>query len=378
MSLREPLEEAIQRAIDNTEPTPPPNEATTVHWVILPLLHAAGYSLTDIVLESTAQTSQRPDLTLLPGAEHEWYVEAKAWGRSLVPDKHLLQACNYATNRGKRWVILTNGAVWRIYDAHFVQAAPADRLVAEARLDQMEDMVRILTEISKERMLGGGLVAFTARTRLAAHLTRALKDPESLEVEAVWKQVRKHPTFTGATRAAVAAYFEDLQPVPPPRPPDPTDPPAEGSPTAPETDIPPPPPWSHAEGDLQSLRDLDSRGAAVAGVRPRQVHFPDGASEKVRTSRDVACSLLEWLDVRNQLPPIPFTASTRGDHYFVNISATHPKRPMREPVTLILRGRTAYLEGNRSAQNFVRRLCMLCEGAGVSPDEVKIETERGG
>jgi len=379
MSRREELEEAIQRALKNADP-PPPNEATTIHWIIFPLLHAAGYAPTDIVSESTDATSQRPDLTLLPGSEHEWYLEAKAWAKSLDPDKHLIQACNYATTRARRWVVLTNGSIWRIYDAHFVQAEPPDRLVAEARLDQTEDMVRLLTEISREHMVGGRLVAFTARARLAAHLTRALKDPGSPEIDAVWKQIRKHPPLSGATRAAVAAYFEDLQPATRPGPSSDPDDEHGGSGGAESgTDRPKPPPRRQPVEGLYSLRELDSKGATVTlGARPCRVRYPDGPVYEVRTWRDLACSLLRWLDGRDRLPPIPFTATSRGETYFVNVTATQPTGPMKGPVRMILGGRTVYLEGNRNAQNFVKCLCRLCEGAGVSPDEVKIETEERG
>lgn len=339
-------------------------------WIIVPLLHAAGYSSTDIVLESPDSTLQRPDLTLLPGTDKEWYLEAKACTKSLDPDKNLIQACNYATTRAQRWVVLTNGLVWRVYDAHYVQAEPADRLVAEARLNQTEDMVRFLTEISKEHMLAGGLVAFTTRARLAAHLTRALKDPQSPEIGLLCRQIRKHPMLTGATREAVAAYFKDLQPVPSPAGNGESD--GRGHPP---NGPAPKPPLNPVQGTY-TLSDLGSKDEALPiRTRPRSIRFPDGTLKEAKTWRYVACRFLEWLDSRNQLPPIPFTAAKHGRMYFVNTTDQHLSGPMRGPVRLILGGRTVYLEGNRSAQNIVRSLCQLCAGAGVSPDEVMIEFE---
>ena len=47
-------------------------------------------------------------------------IEVKAVGIELK-DIHIKQAIDYAANEGIEWVILTNGAVWRVYNVHFGQ-----------------------------------------------------------------------------------------------------------------------------------------------------------------------------------------------------------------------------------------------------------------
>ena len=79
MSLRE----AIQKVLEHASP-PPANEAATLFRIIDPLLLAMGYSPLEIEPEGSVSQFQRPDRTMLPGTEHEWYLEAKAWGRRLT------------------------------------------------------------------------------------------------------------------------------------------------------------------------------------------------------------------------------------------------------------------------------------------------------
>lgn len=71
------LSEAIEKA-RLCEGNPPPNEATTCHRVIDPVLHAIGYAPQDILVQGSETQSHKPDYTILPGTDDEWYLEAKA------------------------------------------------------------------------------------------------------------------------------------------------------------------------------------------------------------------------------------------------------------------------------------------------------------
>jgi predicted type IV restriction endonuclease len=39
----------------------------------------------------------------------------------VLKDIHIKQAVDYAANEGIEWVVLTNGAMWRVYKVHFGQ-----------------------------------------------------------------------------------------------------------------------------------------------------------------------------------------------------------------------------------------------------------------
>jgi hypothetical protein len=188
MSLRE----AIQSAVLQADPAPT-SEATTLFRVIDPLLLALGYAHSDIEPESTVSPGQRPDRTILPESPHEWYLEAKAWSVPLDGDRQLHQALNYANSRGRRWVVLTNGQTWRLYDNHLSQCMPVDRLTAEARLDDVNAVERLLTALTRDSVMTGRLQEYALHSRLRAVLSRHLADADSNTVRAICSTLRREP-----------------------------------------------------------------------------------------------------------------------------------------------------------------------------------------
>jgi predicted type IV restriction endonuclease len=105
-------------------------------------------------------------------------IEVKAIGTELN-DRHVKQAIDYAANQGVEWVVLTNGAHWRLYNVLF--AKPIDkRLVAEIDLTTLdcrnEDDIERLFLFSKEGYKKGAAVDLkdrqdaTSRFLLAALL----------------------------------------------------------------------------------------------------------------------------------------------------------------------------------------------------------------
>ena len=130
--------EAIQDALKYFD-DPPPNEARTCELVILPLLHAARYDRRDILSHVSDGGRGFPDYTILPKDEqHKFYLEAKAW-LVMLEDEHARQSLNYANGNGKRWVVLTNGQEWRLYDN--------DRRRLPERNSSPKSSLRLLTRL---------------------------------------------------------------------------------------------------------------------------------------------------------------------------------------------------------------------------------------
>ena len=71
-------------------------------------------------------------------------IEVKAIGLELK-DAHTKQAADYAANQGVEWVILTNGAIWRIYRILFAQPISQD-LVYESDILSTNHKNRSLVE----------------------------------------------------------------------------------------------------------------------------------------------------------------------------------------------------------------------------------------
>lgn len=366
MTLRQALAQVLQYA------TPPPSsEAATLLRIIDPLLTAMGYTPMDIEPESTSTPGLRPDRTLLPDTDEEWYLEAKSWGVSLDDVRHLQQAVSYAHSRGRRWVVLTNGQLWRIYDDHLTGTVPAERLVAEARLDDEEQMEQLLTALSKQSMVSGQLGQFAIRARVRASLTKQLKDDGSEAIRALLSIVKRQPGLSAVTKRDIADYFQDMQVALQPQPAlTPTNGPAADPgrpPLAPPVSPPPAMPVPKSSVALSEAPD------AVTGAKPSAVFLPDGSSQAASSWRAVTCSVLAWLAANKGLPPFPFQGGHRGDRYFLNSAPSHKTQPMHAGYrSMNLGGQEVYVDLHRSAVDLVGRLIDLCHIAGVDPASIRI------
>ena len=167
------IEEAVQEALEYFN-NPPPNESNTCDWVILPLLHATGYARHDITSRLTDSNGQFPDYTILRDTpSHTWYIEAKAWNVALK-EVHAQQALNYANQNGKRWVVLTNGQMWQLYD-NSVQGLANAKQVLQASLKNVEEITELLKAIGKQSVCSGELEAtvYAMKQRQEAEATQA-------------------------------------------------------------------------------------------------------------------------------------------------------------------------------------------------------------
>lgn len=60
------------------------------------------------------------DLAVVVDEAIRFLIEVKAIGIALK-DAHVKQAIDYGANKGVEWVVLTNGAIWRVYKIYFSQ-----------------------------------------------------------------------------------------------------------------------------------------------------------------------------------------------------------------------------------------------------------------
>jgi hypothetical protein len=285
------LLDAVAEALANAQP-PPPNEAATCLWVIYPLLLAAGYSPLEVQPQGPDSSGQYPDYTLLPQSPHRWYLEAKAWS---APLKHqdAQQAVTYANSNGKRWVVLSNGREWRLYD-NLVQDVVAHKLVHTVRLDDAEAAERFLTAISKVSVCTGGLERYATHVRLYGFLQRQLSDQDSSVNRAVWGLVRKEQGLSGVSRGDVLSALRDA---------------AKGTLVPAVTTVAPPPqsPSTPSATDdapeaAPASLSLDvlagSPSIHTTGKKPTAVTFPDGTAKPLTSWRDLAVEVVTWLDAQ--------------------------------------------------------------------------------
>jgi hypothetical protein len=94
------------------------NESDTVVILTDMLCEIFGYDKYSEISSEHMIRSTFCDLSIKLNGELELLIEAKAIGIELK-DIHVKQAVDYAANQGCDWVVLTNGACWRVYHVLF-------------------------------------------------------------------------------------------------------------------------------------------------------------------------------------------------------------------------------------------------------------------
>ncbi|MCB8933055.1 MAG: type I restriction enzyme HsdR N-terminal domain-containing protein [Fimbriimonadaceae bacterium] len=198
------LDEELAHALRfGAEVAVPHNESNTCEWVILPLLWGLGYERFEIASRTHDAVGKVPDYTVLPNTGMTWYLEAKAWQQELS-SAHVDQALNYAHSNARRWVVLSNGREWHLYDDS-ISGFSAQRLVATASLSNRDQIRRFLQALSKESLQAGSIEAFAASQRLHRVLQDQLARPDSEVVKAIVSTLRMKLGMRGVTGADVSS-----------------------------------------------------------------------------------------------------------------------------------------------------------------------------
>ena len=141
------------------------SEADTVTLVKDLLAEVFGF---DKYAELTSELAIRGtycDLAVRLAEKFVELIEVKSVG-STLDDRHVKQAIDYGANQGIEWVLLTNGAVWRLYQVIF--AKPIDkRLLAEVDITTLDlrkdENLEQLFIFSKEGFLKGAHIELKDR-----------------------------------------------------------------------------------------------------------------------------------------------------------------------------------------------------------------------
>jgi len=105
------LEQAKQRDI---------SESDTCLIICDFLSDVLGYKKFDHITTEHNIRGSFVDLAVQTDGTIRFLIEVKAIGIPLK-DQHVKQVVDYAANQGTEWVVLTNGAVWRVYRIQFSQ-----------------------------------------------------------------------------------------------------------------------------------------------------------------------------------------------------------------------------------------------------------------
>ncbi len=360
MTLEEEIAEA-QSYFDD----PPSNESNTCERVILPLLWT-GYPRRDIESRKADSAGQYPDYTLLPNTSSTWFIEAKAW-RVTLEDTHSQQALNYANQNGKRFVVLTNGQEWRLYD-NTVQGVAQDKLVAKVYLRDTDRFTVLMNALSKTEVLSNGIERYLQQERereererrqarqaellglLEGILPTQLCDGKSEPIKALTLCLKRRDALHDLDAETVASWFREGRHAPSQ---------VEAEPVSP----------SPTTAITCSLEELKNNSKLATGRKPSILRFPNGEEVSLRTWRDFAEQMVRYL-FRQGLPvPVPFDGGYPVTRWFLNSEPKNKFEDSSDPFREINVGdRLLYLNTGHSASAFLTYICQLCIVVGVATE----------
>lgn len=326
------------------------SEYDTCDAIILRALRGVGgYWYGDYPAQQST-TAGYPDFTVLPDTEYTWYLEAKAL-RVDLNDEHVVQALNYANATGRRWVVLSNGREWRLYDQH-ISGLPADKLVATAKLGNAQEIAEFLHAIGKQSMQTGQIDVYARRQRLKRVLDEQLCDPRSEVIRAIVSKLRSLG-LNGVSGEDVVAYYGGK--------------PATTEGTSVRTGSGEQPP----EVDGYPLDELARRANELAtGKKPLSIAFPDGTVREVDEWKKLVLAVMEWFGER--LPPPPQPRKAGSKRFLYHEKPEHQRNPMRSPAIFRVAGKNLFVDMWVSAREHLSALVYLCERVGEPPSGFRI------
>jgi predicted type IV restriction endonuclease len=139
------------------------------------LADVCGYDKYHEVTSQYAIHGTFVDLAVKVDENIRFLIEVKAVGIELK-DIHIKQAIDYAANEGIEWVVLTNGAVWRVYNVHFGQ--PIEKiLVCEVDLialsPKSDEILECFGNLSREGFSKGKMADLLHQKQLTNKFTVA-------------------------------------------------------------------------------------------------------------------------------------------------------------------------------------------------------------
>jgi hypothetical protein len=154
--LREAVKACVERLDRYRRPGQRIGEQNTKAMLIEPILQALGWDLFDpeeVNREYRRRSADNPvDYALLLLRTPRLFVEAKGLGENLDDPRWANQTISYAAVAGVEWVALTDGARWRIYNAHAPVPAEEKLFRAVDIAADPENAEEILELLSKDNM----------------------------------------------------------------------------------------------------------------------------------------------------------------------------------------------------------------------------------
>lgn len=169
------------------------NETDTCSTIRDMLSDVLGYDRNlDVTSEFNIRNSY-VDLAVQYEASLRFLIEVKAIGITLK-DRHVKQAIDYAANKGVEWVVLTNGAVWRIYKVIFSQ--PIEKMLA-CEIDILSlgpknpEVREVFGNLSREAFSKDTMSEFLQRKEMSGKFVLATLLMSDAMIDELRKEIRR-------------------------------------------------------------------------------------------------------------------------------------------------------------------------------------------
>jgi len=360
----------------------------------LPLLHACGYLPREIVPQLRDDNRKLPDYTILPNSSWTWYLEAKAW-HVVLEESQIKQALDYANHNGRRWVVLSNGKAWRLYD-NSIQGLAPQKLVSEVYLEDTDAMRELLAALGKDSITAEGIVSYAElklserrererQARITNFLASQITNPASAMITAILGTLQVGTGLTNVDPQEVVSFFLNRGgraaelPKLGSRHPEPSHRPVPPLRMSPEhmdeiRRAPVESPRPHAEGDWVTLPDVYSvlnqpgrRGDAIElMIDARRFPIPQKPrGDAAGGWQFVAVKVFEACLAQGALPTPYYQRKQQVSSRNSTDLGVNPK-----PVTHS--GEQHYLYTNKSAKDLVRMATTMCGDAHIDPTRFKV------
>lgn len=178
------LEQAKQRDI---------SELDTCLIICDLLSDVLGYKKFDHITTEHNIRGSFVDLVVQIDGTIRFLIEVKAIGIPLK-DQHVKQAVDYAANEGTEWVVLTNGAVWRVYKVQFSQ--PIEKtLICEFDLlssgPKSPEVIECFGNLSREEFSKETMTEFFNQKEITSKFAIASVLLTDGMIEALRKEIRR-------------------------------------------------------------------------------------------------------------------------------------------------------------------------------------------
>ncbi len=154
--LLDTLKQCVERIGRYRRPSQRVGESNTKAGLIEPIIAALGWDVLDpdeVHREYRRRPADNPvDYALLLSRTPRLFIEAKGLGENINDPKWANQTISYAAVAGVEWVALTDGAEWRVYNAHAPVPVEQKLFRAVRIVEDLDAAFELLALLSKDNM----------------------------------------------------------------------------------------------------------------------------------------------------------------------------------------------------------------------------------